>query len=67
MRGPSAEFRIIFSEEFRRQVLRPGFAFFAVLIPFLMVIAIPLTPFVVDLIEEDNPEQTQSFEKIKPN
>ena len=62
MRGPSAEFRIIFSEEFRRQVRRPGFAFFAVLIPFLMVIAIPLTPFVVDLIEEDNPEQTQTFE-----
>ncbi|HUS94677.1 MAG TPA: ABC transporter permease [Patescibacteria group bacterium] len=62
MRGPSAEFRIIFSEEFRRQVLRPGFAFFALLIPFLMLIAIPLTPFVVDLIEEDNPEQTQDFE-----
>ncbi len=62
MRGPSAEFRIIFSEEFRRQVRRPGFVFFALLIPLLMLIAIPLTPFVVDLIEEDNPEQTQDFE-----
>ena len=62
MRGPSAEFHIIYSEEFRRQVRRPGFAFFALLIPFLMLIAIPLTPFVVDLIEEDNPEQTQDIE-----
>lgn len=56
MRGPSREFRVIFHEEFRRQIRRRGFAFFTLLIPILMGIAILVTPFIVNLIESDSPE-----------
>ena len=58
MRGPSPELRVIFAEEFRRQVRRGGFAFFAVLFPLLMLIAIPVTPLIVNLIEDDSPADT---------
>ena len=56
MRGPSPELRVIFAEEFRRQIRGLGFAFFTVLIPVLLLIAIPITPVVVDLIEGDDSE-----------
>jgi len=56
MRGPSREFRVIFHEEFRRQIRRRGFAFFTLLIPILMGIAILVTPFIVNLIESDSPD-----------
>ncbi|MCY3886781.1 MAG: ABC transporter permease [Chloroflexi bacterium] len=56
MRGPSPELRVIFAEEFRRQIRGFGFAFFTVLIPVLMLIAIPITPVVVDLVEGDDSE-----------
>ena len=58
MRGPSPELRVIFAEEFRRQVRRGGFTFFAVLFPLLMLIAIPVTPLIVNLIEDDSPADT---------
>jgi ABC-2 type transport system permease protein len=58
MRGPSRELRVIFAEEFRRQVRRPGFFFFVVLIPLLTLIAIPLTPPIVNMIEDDSPADT---------
>jgi len=51
------ELRIIFSEEFRRQIRRPGFFIFALIIPVLMLVAIPLTPVFVDLIVDDSPDQ----------
>ena len=53
MPGPPYELRIIFAEEFRRQIRNKGFLFFTVLIVGLMVAAIPLTPVVVDLIESE--------------
>jgi ABC-2 type transport system permease protein len=56
MRGPSREFRVIFHEEFRRQIRRRGFIFFTLLIPILMGIAILVTPFIVNLIESDSPD-----------
>lgn len=56
MRGPSPELGVIFHEEFRRQIRRRGFAFFTLLFPILMGIAILVTPFVVNLIEDDSPE-----------
>jgi hypothetical protein len=58
MRGPSPELRVIFAEEFRRQTRRGGFFFFAVLIPLLMLIAIPVTPLIVNLLEDDSPPDT---------
>ena len=56
MRGPSREFRVIFHEEFRRQIRRRGFIFFTLLIPILMGISILVTPFIVNLIESDSPD-----------
>lgn len=53
MRGLSPELRVIFGEEFRRQIRNRGFVFFTVLILALMLIAIPLTPVVVGLIQDD--------------
>ncbi|MCY4087446.1 MAG: ABC transporter permease [Actinomycetia bacterium] len=53
MRGLSPELRVIFDEEFRRQIRNRGFVFFTVLILALMLIVIPLTPVVVDLIQDD--------------
>ncbi len=58
MRGPSPELRVIFAEEFRRQIRRPGSTSFTVALSVLMLIAIPLTSCVVNLIEEDSPDQT---------
>ena len=58
MRGPSTELRVIFSEEFRQQLRRPGFIFFTVLMAAMMLIAIPVTPLIVDLIEDDSSEDT---------
>ena len=57
MRGPSPELRVIFTEEFRRQLRGPGFFIFAIAIPVLMLIAIPLTPVVVNLITDDDPDK----------
>ena len=54
MRGPSREMRVIFHEEFRRQIRRRGFIFFTLLIPILMGISILVTPFIVNLIESDS-------------
>jgi ABC-2 type transport system permease protein len=56
MRGPSRELRVIFAEEFRRQTRRGGFVFFTLFFPVLMGIAILLTPFVVNLIQGDSPD-----------
>ena len=58
MRGLSPELRVIFAEEFRRQIRSLGFAFFTVLIPVLMLIAIPITPVVVGWIEDDDRSET---------
>ncbi len=58
MRRPSPELRVIFHEEFRRQIRRGGSIGVTVALSVLMLIAIPLTSFVVDLIEEDSPDQT---------
>ena len=56
MRGPSREMRVIFHEEFRRQIRRRGFIFFTLLIPILMGVSILVTPFIVNLIESDSPD-----------
>jgi len=50
--------RVIFHEEFRRQIRRRGFIFFTLLIPIMMGIAILVTPFIVNLIEDDSPADT---------
>lgn len=55
MRGPSRELRVIFAEEFRQQLRRPGFLFFTVLLAAVMLIAIPGTTLIVNLIEDDSP------------
>jgi ABC-2 type transport system permease protein len=67
VRGPSRELRVIFAEEFRRQVRRPGFAFFTLFFPLLMLIAIPVTPFVVDLIQDDAPADTGVVDEARWN
>ena len=53
MRGLSPEMRVIFAEEFRRQIRNGGFVFFTVLILVMMLAAIPITPVVVDLLQDD--------------
>ncbi len=58
MRGPSRELRVIFAEEFRRHLRRPGFIFFTVFMAAIMLIAIPVTPLIVNLIEDDTPADT---------
>ena len=58
MRGPSRELRVIFAEEFRQQLRRPGFTVFTVLITAVMLIAIPVTPLIVNLMEDDSPGGT---------
>ena len=56
MPGLSYELRIIFAEEFRRQVRNKGFMFFTVLIVVVMVAAIPVTSLVVNLFEDAQEE-----------
>jgi len=58
MRGPSRELRVIFAEEFRRQLRRPSFIVFTVLLAAMMLIAIPVTPLIVNLIVDDSPADT---------
>jgi len=58
MRGPSRELRVIFAEEFKQQLRRPGFLFFTVLLAAVMLIAIPVTPLIVNLIVDDIPVDT---------
>jgi len=58
MRGPSRELRVIFAEEFRQQLRRPSFIFFTVLLAAMMLIAIPVTPLIVNLIVDDTPADT---------
>jgi ABC-2 type transport system permease protein len=58
VRGPSPELRVIFGEEFRRQLRRPGFIVFTVLLAAVMLIAIPVTPLIVNLIEDDSTADT---------
>ena len=53
MRGPPHELRVVFSEEFRRQLRNGGFLFFTASVLFLMLAAIPLTPIVVDIVQDD--------------
>ena len=54
------ELRVIFAEEFRRQLRNKSFMFFTALILFIMVGAIPLTPIVVGLFEEAQEEAAPS-------
>lgn len=58
MHGPSPELRVIFREEFRRQLRRRSFTVFTVFVAALMLAAIPLTSLIVDLIEGDPADQT---------
>ncbi len=60
MRGLSPEIRVIFAEEFRRRLSRLGFAFFTLLPPILFLIAIPLTPVIVDLLPDGAPDAVAS-------
>ncbi len=53
MPGLPYELRVIFAEEFRRQVRNKGFMFFTVLIVVLMLAAIPVTGFVVGLLDDE--------------
>jgi len=64
VRGPSPELRVIFAEEFRRQLRRPGFTLFTVLLAALMLIAIPVTPLVVNLIEDDSTADTGVVDEV---
>ena len=60
MPGLPYELRVIFAEEFRRQIRNRVFMFFTVLIVVLMVASIPVTPVVVSLVDSaaggDSPE-----------
>ena len=56
MPGLPYELRIIFTEEFRRQVRNKAFMFFTVLIIVVMIAAIPVTGFVVGLFEDAQEE-----------
>ncbi len=57
MRGPSPELRVIFSEEFRRQLRRRSFTVFTVVMAALMLAAIPLTSLIVNLVEGSASDQ----------
>ncbi len=46
------ELRVIFLEEFRRQIRNKGFIFFTAVIIVVMAAAIPIAPIVVDLFED---------------
>ncbi len=52
MPGLPYELRIIFAEEFQRQIRNKGFMFFTVLIVVMMAAAIPVTGFVVGMLED---------------
>lgn len=51
MPGLPYELQVIFAEEFRRQIRNKVFMFFTVLIVVLMVVAIPITPVIVSLVD----------------
>ena len=59
MPGLPNELRIIFAEEFRRQVRNKGFMFFTALIVVVMIAAIPVTGFVVGLFEDAQEEAVE--------
>jgi ABC-2 type transport system permease protein len=50
MRKVSPELSVIFGEEFRRQIRRPGFTALTLVIAAMMVIAIPIVPALLDVI-----------------
>ena len=56
MPGLPYELRVIFAEEFRRQIRNKVFMFFTLLIVVLMVGAIPVTPVVVGLLDSASDE-----------
>ena len=60
------ELRIIFAEEFRRQVRNKGFMFFTVLIVVVMIAAIPVTGFVVGLFEDAQDEAIAGASALGP-
>ena len=60
MPGLPYELRIIFAEEFRRQIRNKGFMFFTVVILVGIIAAIPVTGFVVGLFEDAQDEAITS-------
>ncbi len=56
MPGLPYEFRVIFSEEFRRQIRNKGFMFFTALVLIIMVGAIPITPLIIGLFDDADEE-----------
>ena len=66
MPGLPYELRIIFEEEFRRQVRNKGFMFFTVLIVIVMIAAIPVTGFVVGLFEDAQDEAIAGASAVDP-
>ena len=68
MPGLPYELRVIFAEEFRRQIRNKVFMFFTVLIIVLMVGAIPITPVVVSLVDSatDEPDPEGAREESAP-
>ena len=56
MPGLPYEMRIIFAQEFRRQIRNKGLMFFTALILIIMVGAIPVTPIIVGLFEDAQEE-----------
>lgn len=56
MPGLPYEFRVIFSEEFRRQIRNKAFMFFTALVLIIMVGAIPITPLIIGLFDDDDEE-----------
>lgn len=53
MRGASHEVRVVFSEEFGRQIRNMGFLVFTAIVTLLMVAAVPLTPLIADFVQDD--------------
>lgn len=49
-----SELKIIFGEEFRRQLRNKGFLFFTALLVAVMILSIPLAPVVVDWLDDDD-------------
>ena len=60
MPGLPYEFRVIFAEEFRRQIRNKGFMFFTALILIIMVGAIPITPLIVNLFQDGQEDSIAS-------
>ncbi len=57
----TADARIIFEEEFRRQLRRPGWRIFTVGIPIIMLLVAFVVPVVLDAFDDDEGESVENL------